>query len=167
MKANITVAARTGYYLVTVIDQRLGLRTYSVNKDKRCSCGGTAKRPCCHIKAVANYLRQGGRRAPENDPMLRVRETRQGSPPSGGPAPLTCPICGEPVETQGIGFWRCPKDTSHYWHWRGEHSGIRDFMTKPHPSKQGAFYAMSVEERERFLEQAARRMHVGGHTSHS
>jgi hypothetical protein len=167
MKTNITVAARTGYYLVTVIDQRLGLRTYSVDKEKRCSCGGTAKRPCRHIRAVAAYLRQGGRRAPEKDPMLHVRETRQGSPPSGGPAPLTCPICGTPVETQGIGFWRCPKDATHYWQWRGEQSGIRDFMTKPHPSKQGAFYAMSIEEREAFLEQAARRMHVGGHTPHS
>ena len=96
--------------------------------------------------------------------MLRIRETRQGSPPSGSAAPVTCPICGTAVETQGVGFWRCPKDKAHYWQWRGEQSGIRDFMTKPHPSKQGAFYAMSVEEREAFLEQATRRMHVGGHT---
>jgi hypothetical protein len=166
MKANVTVAARTGYYCVTVIDRLLGLRTYSVDKEKRCSCGGTAKRPCSHIRAVTDYLRKGGQRAPEEHSMLRLRDT-PGSPPSGGPAPLTCPICGTAVETQDIGFWRCPKDPSHYWQWRGEQSGIRDFMTKPHPSKQGAFYAMSMEEREAFLEQAARRMHVGGHTPHS
>jgi hypothetical protein len=167
MKANTTVSVRTGCYVVTVIDQRLGLRTYSVDKAKRCSCGGTAKRPCRHIRAVADYLRQGGRRAPEKDPMLRIRETRQGNPPSGGPAPVTCPICGEPVETQGIGFWRCPRDPSHYWQWRGERAGIDKFLTKPHPAKQGAFYAMSLEEREAFLEEAARRMRTGGYSPRS
>jgi hypothetical protein len=166
MKANTTVSVRTGCYVVTVIDRLLGLRTYSVDKQKRCSCGGTAKRPCRHIRAVAAYLRQGGRRAPEKDPMLRVRETTQGSPPSGGPAPLTCPICGEPVETQGVGFWRCPKDTSHYWRWRGEQTGIKSFLTGSHPAKRGAFYAMSLEERKAFLEEAARRMRSGRYTPH-
>jgi hypothetical protein len=164
MKANITVAARTGYYCVTVIDRLLGLRTYTVDKAKRCSCGGTAKRPCVHIKAVANYLRQGGSRAPEKQPMFRIRETRQGSPPSGGPAPLTCPICGTPVETRDIGFWRCPKDPSHYWQWRGERGGIKSFLTQSHPAKSSAFHSMTTEEREAFLDQAIRRMHRGGYT---
>jgi hypothetical protein len=165
MKANTMVSVRTGCYVVTVIDQRLGLRTYSVDKQKRCSCGGTAKRPCRHIRAVAAYLRQGGQRAPEEHSMLRLRDT-PGSPPSGGPAPLTCPICGTAVETQEVGFWRCPKDPSHYWQWRGERAGIDKFLTKPHPAKQGAFYEMTLEEREAFLEEAARRMRSGRYTPH-
>ena len=98
--------------------------------------------------------------------MLRLRDT-PGGPPSGSPAPLTCPICGSPVDRLGPDFWRCPKDTTHYWQWRGEQSGIREYKTKTHPGKQGAFYAMTPEEREAFLEQAARRMHVGGYTPHS
>jgi hypothetical protein len=163
MKANITVAARTGYYCVTVIDRLLGLRTYSVDKAKRCSCGGTAKRPCGHIRAVTDYLRKGGQRAPEEHSMLRLRDT-PGSPPSGGPAPLTCPICGTPVETREIGFWRCPKDKTHYWQWRGEQTGIKSFLTGSHPAKSSAFHSMTQEEREAFLDQATRRMHKGGYT---
>jgi hypothetical protein len=97
--------------------------------------------------------------------MLRLRDT-PGSPPSGGPAPLTCPICGTAVETQEVGFWRCPKDPSHYWQWRGERAGIDKFLTKPHPAKQGAFYEMTLEEREAFLEEAARRMRSGRYTPH-
>jgi hypothetical protein len=96
--------------------------------------------------------------------MVRVRETSQGSPPSGCPAPLTCPICGTAVETQGIGFWRCPKDGAHYWQWRGEQTGIKTFLTRCHSAKSSAFYSMTPEEREVFLDQAARRMHLGGYT---
>ena len=96
--------------------------------------------------------------------MFRVRETRQGSPPSGSPAPVTCPICGTPVDKLGPDFWRCPKDTTHYWQWRGERVGIKAFLTRSHPAKSSAFYSMTPEEREAFLDQATRRMHKGGYT---
>ena len=35
MKANVTVAAKTGYYLVTVIDRLLGLRPAQVRRGQR------------------------------------------------------------------------------------------------------------------------------------
>jgi hypothetical protein len=68
------------------------------------------------------------------------------------------------VETREIGFWRCPKDTAHYWQWRGEQTGIKSFLTGSHPAKSSAFHSMTQEEREAFLDQAARRMHLGGYT---
>ena len=77
-----------------------------------------------------------------------------------------CPICGAGVQRQPDGFWRCSQDITHYWLWRGEQNGgaIRRFLTQPHPNKEGAFYKMTVEEREAFLEEARRRMQVGGYT---
>jgi hypothetical protein len=166
MKANTTVTPKIGCYMVCTAGP-WGLRTHHVTKDKRCTCGGTTKRPCSHIRAVANYLRAGGSRAPamaEPRPKFQVREGRDDNTPPAAPA--TCPICGVPVEKRGPDLWRCPQDSTHYWQWRGERNGgaIRKFLTGSHPTKQGAFYEQTTEEREAFLIQAARQMHTGGYT---
>jgi hypothetical protein len=171
MKSNTVVTPKVGFYVVTIVDRTLGVQMRFVGKDKRCSCGGTAQRPCRHIRAVTDYLRQGGKRAPEageESATLRLREKSDGGPPSG--TPMTCPLCGATVEKLAPDFWRCPKDPSHYWQWRGERDGgaIKHFLTqRSHPAKKGPFYDMSLEERESFLEQASRRFNAGGYTAHN
>jgi len=171
MNENVMVTPKIGFYLVTIVDRRWGVQTRCVDKSKRCSCGGTAKRPCRHIRAVTGYLRQGGKRAPETareqeHPSLQLREKQEDGPLSGNPAPMACPICGTPVEKHDLDFWQCPRDSAHYWQCRAERNGgaIREFLTQPGPSKQGPFYSMSLEERDAFLAQAAQRMHAGGYT---
>jgi hypothetical protein len=138
---NVNVTPKIGYYQV----QAYPGQSVQVGRDKQCTCGGTARHPCPHIQAVADYLRQGGYRA---------------TPAS------TCPICNAPVERLGPDFWRCSQDSSHYWQWRGERNGgaLRKFFTQPHPAKLGAFYEQTIEEREAFLAQAAQRLHAGGYT---
>jgi hypothetical protein len=165
MKSNTTVVPKIGRYVVITVDHRWGMQIQYVGKNRRCSCGGNGRRPCRHIRAVADYLHQGGKRAPETSeerPAPRLRDKQEDGPPSG--TPMTCPICGTPVETQDIGFWRCPKDASHYWQWRGEQTGIKSFLTRSHPAKSSAFHSMTPEEREAFLDQATRRMHKDGYT---
>ena len=158
MNSNITVKPQVGHYIVSVVD-RLGVRIHHVTKDKRCTCGGSPKRQCSHIRAVANYLNEGGRRAQE-DKALAVREKD-----SGGPGTPTCPICGASVRSQDHDRWRCPRDSTHYWKWRGERNGsaIRRFFTRPHPAKQGVFYEHTIEQREAFVEQARQRMYADGY----
>lgn len=51
------------YYVVQITND--GMHTYIVGKDKLCSCGGSADRPCRHIEAVTSYLKRGGLRAPQ------------------------------------------------------------------------------------------------------
>jgi hypothetical protein len=63
------------YYVVQITND--GMHTYIVGKDKLCSCGGSADRPCRHIEAVSSYLKRGGSRAPQqmgnnSDPALRA-----------------------------------------------------------------------------------------------
>ena len=157
---NIKVTVKPGYYIVTTA-ARWGIHTQAVTKEKRCTCG---RKACPHIKAVAEYLRNGGSRAPvKREVALQLRE--DSTPPSS--APLTCPICGTVVERGAHSVWRCPQDRSHYWQWRGEAGGVKAFLTQPHHAKSGAFYQQTVEERDVFLEQAAQRMHQGGYTPHS
>ncbi len=162
MNSNATVTPKTGCYAVTIANHRFGLQTRFVGKDKRCSCGGNANRPCRHIRAVADYLRRGGQLASEERPALQLREKHEDTPISG--TPMTCPVCGTPVERHDPDFWRCPHNSSHYWQWRGEQFGVKEFLTKSHPAKAGAFYTMSQEERKAFLAQATRRFHAGGYT---
>ena len=133
-----TITPQPGYYRVSDHEQ-----SYSVTKDKQCTCGGTATKPCAHIQAVAAYLREGGTRAPE--------------------ATTTCPVCGALVTSTPYG-WRCPTSPGHYWRWRGERSGMKAFLTQPHPNKQGAFYEQTDAERDAFLAQAHRRMTQGGYS---
>ena len=159
MNGSTTVTPRIGCYVVSTAGP-WGVRTYYVAKDKRCTCGGTARRPCPHIRAVTDYLREGGSRAPVmSEPHPRFRGHDDSTPPAA------CPICGAPVEVISPDFWRCPQDATHYWQWRGERNGgaVRKFLTRPHPAKQGAFYEQTAEERESFLAGAARQMHAGGY----
>jgi hypothetical protein len=141
---NAHVTPKTGYYLVCTVEEDV-TSTHQVSKEKLCTCGGQADEPCPHIQAVSDYLRQGGHRAALSP---------------------TCPICSAPVKHLGPDFWRCSQDNTHYWQWRGERNGgaVRKFLTQPHPAKLGAFYEQTIEEREVFLIEAARRMRAGGYT---
>jgi len=74
------------------------------------------------------------------------------------PFPDVCPICGAAVIAQAD-HWRCTESAGHYWQYRGEQSGVKAFLTQPHPAKQGAFYEQSIDERDAFLEQVSHRRH--------
>jgi hypothetical protein len=68
-----------GVYVVAELDAARRVRV--VSKDKTCSCGGNAERPCRHIGAVKDYLESGGERAPEPSeriarPPRRPRRSR-------------------------------------------------------------------------------------------
>jgi len=88
------VAVAIGGYRVT-----LGRQTHFVDKSRRCSCG----RPNCPaIKAVANHLRNGGRRAPAK------------SSPVGFP----CPLCSATARgSLELRRWSCSADPRHFWAW--------------------------------------------------
>jgi hypothetical protein len=141
------ISPGTGVYFVVRTDHK-GHQTNLVGKDKRCSCGGSARRPCRHIEAVAAYLKRGGARAPQaeikHDPTPQPRMT-------------ACPICGAATELMdgGVDAWRCTEDSSHYWQWRGER--VRKFLTQPQPGKIGAYYDQTPEQREAFLAAAKAR----------
>lgn len=119
-------------------------RVFVVDKAKSCSCGGSVSNQCCHIKAVSDHLHCGGERAPEKDIDT--------SPSSS----MVCPICGAAVQGPRS-FWRCSEDSSHYWQWRGEQFGVKDFLTKPHPNKLGTFYEQTDEARTLFRAAAYQR----------
>lgn len=89
-------------------------RYHRVGKNKRCSCYLGSQ--CPAVSAVAQYLREGGKRAPE--------------PPRGYflAAPETCPVCGAPTRYDpslnnphwGAG-WRCENGGSrHFWDYRSK-----------------------------------------------
>lgn len=131
-----TVIPQNGYYLVTVVNNS-GVHVYTVYRDKTCTCG---RRNCEHVRAVREYLRNGGTRAGEPTPLI-----------------TSCPICGAPVTRKRHWprhWWACTEDPAHYFRWRGEVGGIREFLTDPnHPSKHiQAFYEPGREEWLRGLE---------------
>jgi hypothetical protein len=142
----VNVYPTVGAYLVAEMS-RGTLHAYTVSKDKTCSCG--SNNGCRHVEAVADHLKAGGKRAPEKQ--------ERALPASSSPAQtMVCHVCGAEVQVDGP-YWRCLRDSSHYWQWRGERSGVKDFLTRPHPAKMGAFYEQTDEERESFLAAAARR----------
>lgn len=147
------VVPQIGFYIVGTLDAH-GLQTEQVDKHKHCTCGGAGAQPCVHIKAVATYLKLGGDRAPAPEPE---------TPEPTVELPEICPICGGAVRPQGQ-RWRCVNSAGHYWQHRGEQSGVKAFLTQPHPAKQGAFYEQSIEEREAFLEHTHRRLYANGYT---
>jgi hypothetical protein len=141
----VNVYPTVGVYLVAEMS-RGTLHAYTVSKDKTCSCGSNK---CRRVRAVADHLKAGGKRAPEKQ--------EDASSASSSPAQMmVCHVCGAEVQVDGP-YWRCLRDSSHYWQWRGERSGVKDFLTRPHPAKMGAFYEQTDEERESFLAAAARR----------
>lgn len=136
------ILPKSSYYWVGVLTPG-GLRAFKVTNDLHCACGGSNATPCVHIDAVRAYLR------------LEGREVMPSAPPD---IPEACPICAEPVRAEA-GRWRCIASPGHYWQWRGEQSGVKAFLTQPHPAKSGAFYEQSIEEREAFLDAVSHQRH--------
>jgi len=129
------VLVKSGFYWVGVLTTT-GLHAVKVTDELRCACGGSRDAPCAHVEAVRAYLRLEGSDTPaETNPEL----------------PEVCPVCHGEVRQQGR-RWRCAVSPGHYWQWRGERSGVKAFLTQPHPAKQGPYYEQTVEEREAFLE---------------
>jgi hypothetical protein len=99
----------SGYYYLVNMGPDTRPQYHSVGKDRHCTCGLGAD--CPAVKAVAEYLRSGGERAPNI--------------PSGffPVAPQACPICGAETyyvpdltsHRRGAG-WACVKGSvTHYW----------------------------------------------------
>jgi len=99
----------SGYFYVVNLGPDVHPQHHHVGKDRRCTCGIGAD--CPAVKAVAEYLRAGGERAPDV--------------PSGffPVAPQACPICGAETyyvpdltsRRRGAG-WACVKGSeAHYW----------------------------------------------------
>jgi hypothetical protein len=99
----------SGYFYVVNLGPDVHPQHHHVGKDRRCTCGMGAD--CPAVKAVAEYLRAGGERAPDV--------------PSGffPVAPQACPICGAETyyvpdltsRRRGAG-WACVKGSeAHYW----------------------------------------------------
>ena len=156
------VTPQPGYYLVRLVGPQ-GIRTHLVGKDKMCTCGGSPRRRCRHIRAVKEYLQAGGEQAPDGS-ADHIRDSK----PTNS-TPEACPICGASLTKRNNGYWRCSKDNTHYWQWRAEQNSgaIKKFLTQPHPVKRSPFYAMTEQERDAFLFRAAQRMHQGGYTPHN
>ena len=136
------VHPNNGIYLVTAMKYSI-VNVFAVDKNKNCQCGGSKSKHCVHIRAIIDYIKSGGKRAEvaAPPPPPDVREERL----------EMCPICNGPVSWDGT-VWKCISDPIHYWKWRGESFGVKDFLTNPdHPSKQGAFYKQTEDERDAFL----------------
>ena len=99
----------SGYFYSVDLGPDVHPQHHYVGKDRRCTCGMGAD--CPAVKAVAEYLRAGGERAPDV--------------PSGyyPVAPQVCPICGAETyyvpdlnsKHRGAG-WACVKGSeAHYW----------------------------------------------------
>jgi len=140
MESFNVVLPKDGYFWVGVLTPK-GLDAVKVTDEPRCACGGSRDVPCSHIQAVRAYMRLEGGQVPEE---------------TGVVLPDVCPICGASVIAQAD-HWRCTASPGHYWQHRGEQSGVKAFLTQPHPAKHGAFYEQSIEEREAFLESISHR----------
>jgi hypothetical protein len=152
--STMQVTTAPGVYVVTETG-RGGIRIYVVGKDKTCTCGGKAEQHCPHIEAVAAYRKAGGKQAPE------ATQKAPASPSSL--IPSTCPICNSAVQVKSVTgaypLWRCQADSSHYWQWRGERSGVREFLTnRLHPSKLGLSHRQTLGEQDEFLVDARARL---------
>lgn len=104
------VDVAVGGYRVTIAGA-----THFVDKSRHCSCG----RPQCQaIKAVALYLRTGGKRAP-----ARAEDK---------PRSFTCPVCG--AEARGsleARNWQCAAAPKHFWQWWADHIRAARNATAP------------------------------------
>ena len=120
-----------GAYMVTIARPNRSIEVFRVGKDKTCTCGhngdGNGGGPhCAHVRAVADYLKAGGKRAPEAQSPTQMSTTT-----SEATIPDHCPVCGAAVRKQVLHHnrytgevvqpWRCTQASSHYWQWRLEH----------------------------------------------
>jgi hypothetical protein len=99
----------SGYFYSVDLGPETRPRYHRVGKDRRCTCGNGAD--CPAVRAVADYLRGGGERAPDV--------------PAGffPVVPQACPVCGAETyyvpdltsRRRGAG-WACVKGRqAHYW----------------------------------------------------
>jgi hypothetical protein len=87
-------------------------RLHQVSKDRKCNCSLGAD--CPAVPAVAEYLRNGGERAPDPPPNFFIT------------APETCPVCGAPAyhdpqvssRIRGAGWGCSATGSKHYFAWR-------------------------------------------------
>jgi len=142
MESFNVVLPKDGYFWVGVLTPK-GLDAVKVTDELRCACGGRGDMPCSHVEAVKAYMRLEGIQPPVE---------------TSTDLPDVCPICGNSVIAQAD-HWRCTESAGHYWQHRGEQSGVKAFLTRPHPAKQGAFYDQTIEERDAFLEQVSHKRH--------
>lgn len=117
-----------------------------VDKSKRCSCGHPK---CPAVQAVADYLRAGGRRAPE-----RVDPT---------PRSFACPVCGQAahgcLETRN---WRCSADDGHLWAWWAEQIKAKRAAWEPSPYTREVLATFgSNEARQAWLQEHALKYPAG------
>jgi hypothetical protein len=106
LQAPVTVS---GYFYVVDLGPEVRPQLHHVGKDRRCTCGLGAD--CPAVPVVADYLRAGGKRAPD-------------VPPGFYPAvPQACTVCGAETHYapelssrhRGAG-WSCAKaGKAHYW----------------------------------------------------
>jgi len=140
---------QVGRYLVQRPNGK-SLVTRVVTKDKECSCGFSN---CEHIRAVRQYLLDGGEMAKE------IEEVKPDEPVA--PEQITvCPICSTPVVSAMSRnyplMWKCPEDSSHYWEWyAGKHS-VKAFMLGGRPTGIAAIdemedYAGFLDEVEGYV----------------
>jgi hypothetical protein len=100
-----------GYTYQVDLGAEVRPRYHTVHKDRSCDCG--LGKDCPAVGVVAEYLRNGGQRAPDPRPDFWPK------------VPEACPVCGGPAiadwalnsRRHGCG-WRCLGEASHYWEMR-------------------------------------------------
>lgn len=132
---NDHVIPQADHYIV-VVEAWSCAKLYRVNKDKTCSCG---MKQCEHVCAVRDYLKGGGSRESRDFQPMSYTQYLAARMKSESVIIGRCPVCNGLTESTSYG-WRCENNLGHFWQYSGEERKIKDFLTKPHPNKQGAFY---------------------------
>lgn len=125
------------HYLVTVAT-RYGLQQFHVTRDKTCSCG---EKCCCHVSAVASYLKAGGARPDDRVIELEPDERAR-----------VCPICSEPIiSAREPRMWSCSVGGfAHFFEWYGEtvlRGKVRRYFTEDRENRIVTFTPEELEKR--------------------
>jgi hypothetical protein len=135
----ISITTRNGKY--RAIDwSSHGVEEHIVERCGDCSCGSSYTEQCEHSKAVAEYIRKGGRKATAfRRHILDI------------PLPEECPVCKGAVDAEKPfrstrWFWKCRANNAHFWEWLGN-GRVRGFLTQPHENKVGGYYTQTWEEK--------------------